>query len=223
MITRSAIILCLAVLCNFASAQNLIVNGSFEVPELAPGHFQVFSQVPGWTAIDSLELIHPTGPLINGVDWDWQGELIDGKQIAETRGVVPGGARQDVPTIPNQRYALSFWYANHPLALTPPETEVELMDISTSQLLVERSFSPELTSSLSDPDWKLFQLEFTAIGETTRLSIQSGPPASDEFLERAAGAVFDNVVMTVVPEPSTTPLASISLLIVAALRLRRAT
>lgn len=75
---------------------------------------------------------------------------IDGHQVGETRGFYPGGGRRDVHTIPGQRYLLSFWYANHPLALSPPATEVELWDLETSQILEQHSFSPELTSTLTD-------------------------------------------------------------------------
>jgi hypothetical protein len=85
---------------------DLVVNGSFESPQLSPNSFQVFEVVPGWTQVSGftgMELQHHVA-----------GSPFHGDQFLELDSFTPTGVAQEVPTQPGRSYTLSFAFSPRP-------------------------------------------------------------------------------------------------------------
>jgi hypothetical protein len=97
-----------------AIGQNLIINGSFEEPDITNGSWDVFTSVPGWT-IDwtttgdrgpELEVWDP--PVVSGV------EAYDGTQLVELDSYDPTKISQNVFTVVGGFYELSYAWRPRP-------------------------------------------------------------------------------------------------------------
>ena len=86
-------------------SDNLLINGSFEQPVLAPGGWSVFSVVPGWAAVD--------GPGIE-VQRDAAGPAQHGKQLVELDSHGNSAMVQAVAVQAGATYELRFWTMARP-------------------------------------------------------------------------------------------------------------
>lgn len=78
-------------------AADLLVNGSFEKPELSQGAWAISASIDGWRTVN--------GPGIE-VQNRAAGAPLDGQQLAELDSHASSTIAQDVRTVPGQRYLL---------------------------------------------------------------------------------------------------------------------
>jgi PEP-CTERM motif len=89
----------------------LVVNGSFEEPNVQTGTWSIFASIPGWTAF----AIDPDGdPMGLEIQDNWNGPAFDGAQHAELDANFNNGMFQDVPTVAGLLYQLQFAYSPRP-------------------------------------------------------------------------------------------------------------
>ncbi|MBI1849307.1 MAG: IPT/TIG domain-containing protein [Planctomycetes bacterium] len=91
-----------------AAAQDLIVNGSFESPTVAPGTVQYLTTIPGWQA--------EPGPPIE-IQNNCCGAAYAGNQLVELDSnsrTATGAMYQDIPTQSGRSYTLRFGYSARP-------------------------------------------------------------------------------------------------------------
>lgn len=216
-----------ALLVSFVVAPNaradLIVNGSFEAPAVAPGNFldinpgqEAADGFTGWKVVSgNVDVVNATAPLF-GINWGSHA-AIDGSQILDLNGYTEGTISQNFTTISGQTYTLGFWYANNLFDNSPPyphTADMTLTDIGTTNNILASTTITHDTSSLTAPNWDFLSLSFVAQGATTELTFASTSGLGDP----SGGVVLDAVSVTpstAVPEPSTLTLCTIGLLTLA--------
>lgn len=208
-IRRTVAALAVAGLFSGLSSQvsaNLIVNGSFEDPEITgyQAYYATTQGLPGWvvggTSVDIVNNDYPvTGPAYAGV------QFLD---LAGTPG--PGSISQEFSTVIGQMYELTFAYANNPG--TSPSSANVALDGATLAYGTTISHSG---STSSDNFWTLFTYKFQALDELTTLSFSSLDGITN------AGILLDDVQINEVPEPGSLVLLSLGALGVCGLRRRK--
>ena len=179
-----------------ARAGDLVVNGSFESPSIAPAFFALFPAIPGWTATaGGLELQR------NGI-FGPGSVAFDGQQWHEIdRAAGATGIFQDLATVPGQVYVLSFAYAPRP-GTAPTENVFSVLWGGATVA----TFGPLTPPAGSVLDWQVASILVTATGSSTRLQFDDLGGAG------SVGALLDDVSVVgvgVVPEPSALSLAGI--------------
>ncbi len=190
-----------------ASADNIVLNGSFENGTYPGG--EVFVTLPigsttitGWTV---------TGGTIDWVDASlWQ--AADGSKSLDMNGTFAGTltASTSLVTVPNQQYILSFAMAGNPGGLPTTKTLFVTIDGLTQQ-----SFTFDTTGkTYTDMGWETHSIPFTAVGPSTTLTFASGDananPQDGNCLAAGGnscfGAALDNVQVEAVPDAAATLL-----------------
>ena len=87
---------------------NLVLNGSFETPVIAPGSYQWSKGVLGWDGLGDFELDS------NGSFGPGQGGTTFGNQYTELNAIYPTKIIQFVKTTVGQTYLLSFYLSARP-------------------------------------------------------------------------------------------------------------
>ncbi|MCW2964943.1 MAG: hypothetical protein JWO17_2195 [Actinomycetia bacterium] len=170
--------------CFVASAVasgNLVVNGSFE------NGYPAVSNGPGWQAVGYLgypsDLIPGWTQTGGGVDWhlsqsDPEPAAQDGSYTIDLIGTDAAGAiQQDVPTTTGGQYALSFYYAGHPLCIGG----------GSASALVSAGTSSTVVTSGATNTYTPVTLNFTGTGASTPISFQSDTASG------CGGVLIDNV------------------------------
>jgi hypothetical protein len=104
---KHSFILASVILIPISSTQaaNLILNGSFESPQILDGTFSN-GNIDHWSStVGSQELLRNTEPGFNAYD---------GEQFVELDAAFNSDLFQDVPTTPGSFYSLSFQYSPRP-------------------------------------------------------------------------------------------------------------
>jgi choice-of-anchor C domain-containing protein len=163
-----------------ASAQNLIVNGSFEEPG-GVETWLVFGAgpgLPGWTVESgTVEIV--------GTYW----QAAEGSQSLDLNGIYEeiGTIYQDVPTLAGQRYKVRFAYAGNVGCGPTIKTTRVTWD---GQELDTVSFDTT-GHSVTNMGWTYYEFEVTASSLTGRLAFRSltssfcGPAIDDVSVELA--------------------------------------
>ncbi|MBY0307462.1 MAG: chitobiase/beta-hexosaminidase C-terminal domain-containing protein [Phycisphaerales bacterium] len=152
-------------------AQNLIQNGGFENPQLAPGSWEYRDAVPGWRL---------DGPWLFEIQNQLFGPSAEGEQCAELGSDGPSTIYQDIATLPGRRYLVSFAYAARPNLAADNTMNVVWNGLTIAQL--QRSGLTDATIA-----WTRHQYEVTATGPTARIEFYK--LNSDEV----NGALLDDV------------------------------
>lgn len=179
---------------------NLIVNGSFELPDVGLIGIQTIfvGGEPagfGWTVISgNVEVAGELYPSLHG-------PAFDGQQYLDLNGVTVGSMNQLFPTTVGTDYQLSFAYASNYVwhdASSPAFATVFITDVgSLTQLVTPFSISHG-TSSSTNLNWTVYTANFTAIGTSTGIGF-----VSESRNTPLGGILLDGVVVTAVPVPAS--------------------
>jgi len=185
---------------------SLIVNGSFESPDVGPKGVATFFAGPvppgfGWTVnsgnVEVAGELYPPLP----------GPAFDGGQYLDLNGISIGSIAQFFATTPGSEYQLTFAYASnyaHHDEANPALASVFVTDVASLTQLVTPFTISHGTSSASDLDWIVHQLSFTAVGTSTGLGFNS-----ESRNTPLGGILLDGVA--IVPEPGTAALLLVGL------------
>lgn len=158
--------------------RNMIVNGSFEYPDVSGsgwGYFSSDGLAGGWVKTS-------TGPV--EIQFGGFGAAsFTGKQHLELDADVPGSIKQSIPTVAGQSYALSFYYTPRP-GCTSNRIRVK-WNGATLDILDGNG-----TGLPSSAAWTLKSYSVTASGSTTDLEFIDESSSGDKN-----GGLLDNVVM----------------------------
>jgi len=174
----------LALTCSLAvhsSAQNLIVNGSFEMPVIADASYTnppANALAPWETDGDTFELwsngmaVNSSEPTVSAA----------GRQNLEVLG---GGTAvwQSVATTPNENYVLSFFHS-------PRVTVHSTLSLSIGSRVL--ATFDEDGAALTGFNWQTYVTNFTATSTSTVIRFSDSAPTS-------AGTHIDGVTLTVAP------------------------
>ena len=184
-----------------ASAQNLLLNGDFEI------NGGLFSGVPNnWNLIvNSFGAYNGSFNSLAPESGSW---FI---HVGDSGG--PGGEYQDIATVAGQQYSLSFWGAPwSPLTergivqVGTPGSDPLSLSLNNSAEYVNSSFIVSGVGGASA--WTPFTFDFTAATSITRVSFQNS-----YYVSPADSAVnVDNVSVTMIPEPSAIGVGILGLL-----------
>lgn len=167
-------------LTNSAQA-NLILNESFEQPQIANHSWQVFNSIVGWTTSFGAGI---------EIQNNMTGSAYDGNQFVELDSHYNSAMYQQVNTQAGLKYTLSYAYSprpGQPVTTTPINL---LINGSTVQT--------EASSGIGNNNtvWTIYKYTFIGSG-SDRIEF-SADGTSDSL-----GGYIDLVQMTAVPEPST--------------------
>jgi len=182
----------------YALPTNLIINGSFETPDVGPGitsapvgGWEVFYvATAGWTPVNNhgFEIQdHVIGR--TGVAW----EAYDGNQLAEMDAYANGGMFQTVSTTIGQSYNFSFAYSPRP----------DLVEISSG---IDVYFNDVLIDSiwtdgglLTNTIWNTKRYTLTATGTSSTIKFLASPTGNSDGMS----TLIDDIQLSAVPMPST--------------------
>lgn len=195
-----ALSVALAFSTSLAGAQNLLVNGDFEVSP-------VLGTIPsGWNLIQNS---------FGTYDGRWNGLAPESGSwfihVGNSGG--PGGEYQDIATQAGRQYSLSFWGAPWTLLtergivqVGTPGSDPLSLSLNNNAEYVNSSFVVSGVGGTST--WTQFLFEFTASSSITRVSFQNS-----YYTNPADSAVnVDNVSVTMIPEPSVMGISILGLL-----------
>jgi hypothetical protein len=179
-----------------ASAANLLVDGSFESISQAPGTWNTYTSVPGWTVTQANGTPSPHGLEIRD---NIAGTAEDGKNFIELDGYENDKISQSFATLVGQNYEVSFWFADR--AGVPASSEGFNASIASGAV------SGTGFGAVGDngANWHLITMDFIA-GSTTSIFSIKATGTSDGY-----GTSFDNFEAIAVPEPSTLGLLAAGL------------
>ena len=170
-----------------APGQNLLVNGSFELPVVAPSSWNPFSSISGWTALPGgrIEIFRnvfgvtaPQGE--NFVELDYAGGW--------------DGFSQTVETTAGRQYALSFDARLRVDNGAPANSQS--IEILWNNVLVG-VFNP------ATPSWQRMSLTVTGTGGNDTLTVREASSQSGDGF----GALIDNFTLIYTPAQPASPVA----------------
>lgn len=149
-----------------AGEPDLVVNGSFEAPEIPPGSFRILPSIPGWT--------HEALPGATSAGIEIQHNVSGapapgaGNQFAELDSDGPGRIFQDVPTQAGLHYRLTF------IASPRPHAAADDNRFSASAGTASVTLEPGPGGLATQ--WSATTLDFVAAGPATRIEfVDLGP------------------------------------------------
>jgi choice-of-anchor C domain-containing protein len=170
---------------------NIVVDGGFESPNAKYGGTNYAAP----TTFDAWSVSSGSIDLYNNIpNGGWTAQ--EGEQQVDMDGGVPGSIYQDLVTVPDQRYTVSFWLAGNPSSgFSSP--------IKSLQVSWGGSVVADVTFDVTGHDpanmgWVQETYDVIASAATTRLQFTSLDAGTSP-----CGPAIDNVSVDAVPEPST--------------------
>ena len=175
-----SIVVCMLLCLFVATARgSIIINGSFEEPDIPPQFVSFFTSIPGWTAtFGEIELQDNAAGL-----------PFDGNQLVELDAYFNGTMEQVIPTFAGQEYLLQFAYSPRPRKPASTNGIDVFWDGSLLASIAE--------DGAFDTTWTLFSHRVAASSDSTTLAF-AARGNSDSF-----GGYLDAVSLQPVPEPTT--------------------
>ncbi len=188
----------LAGLAATASAANLFTDGSFESIVQAPGTWNTYTSVPGWTVSTAAFT-----PSANGLEIrnNVAGTAEDGSNFVELDGYENDRITTGFATTIGQAYQVSFWYANRAGVAASSEG-------FDAAVLSGGVTSASLVGNAASNGWLQEKIIFTA-GSTYSVFTIAAAGASDGY-----GTSVDNFNAIAVPEPATLGLLAAGLAVI---------
>lgn len=167
---------------------NLIVNGSFETPNIPTGTFGIFPSISGWS--------HTARPLTTSSGIEIQDHVAGapavgaGDQFVELDSDGPSIIFQEVATTPGSTYRLAFLYSARP---GTPAIENHFTVSAGPEAL-------EIGPLTSGPqtNWVSATLDFVAVASSSRIEFLDLSP---EQVSGGFGAYVDEVSVELVNQP----------------------
>ncbi len=171
----------------------MILNGDFEIPDIA-GEWEIFSSILGWeVAFGQIEIQRGGGTHIGQA-------LSPGDQFVELDVYTNSAMFQDVQTEFGKRYTLSFYYS--------PRNAVEGIPVPAISNVIDVYWEDDLLASITEDGsplpinlWSQHTFDVLATSDTglSRLQFNAGG-ISDSY-----GGLLDKVTLEeqVIPEPSS--------------------
>lgn len=169
------------------SAANLIVNGSFENPDIAAGSWSVYDSIPGWST---------TGTGVEIRD-NFMGTAYEGDQFAELDSYSNSSIMQTIATEAGAEYTLSFAYS--PRINQPASTNG--IDVFWNGNLL--SSITETGSSVNT--WMLYTFSVIGTGQDILEFVATG-------IDDCLGGNLDAIALSEVPVPAAAFLFAPALL-----------
>ncbi len=180
--------LSLLMLAQPASATELVINGSFEIPGIPANSYTVTNSVLGWTRDSSIS---------NGLGIEIQNQIVGApfldQQFVELDSDGTTAIFQDLATTAGDSYLLSFAFSARPGILE------NITRVFWDGVLIDTILANGVGNL--DTVWTIFSYNLTAVSNSTRLQFDNLTETSD-----STGSYLDAVsVQTVptVPEPSS--------------------
>jgi Protein of unknown function (DUF642) len=181
-----------------AGAQNIVQNGSFEEPAIAPGSFTNLPSIPGWTDSTGCGIEIQSGVA---------GTPADGAQLVELDSNCSSVISQTLATQPGAAYDLQFQFSARP-GVADNHVQVRWNGTVVADLTADGT-------GLSDTQWTKHSVIVVATGASTTLSF------ADLSVSDSLGTYIDDVQAartgaTAIPALSTAGIAALGLLLAAA-------
>jgi hypothetical protein len=183
-----------SVVAQIATAADLVVNGSFESPDLttAPGHIdrasgENLTVPPGASSIPSWKVIGAPVSILRTPYNDGNETLLagEGLQCADLTGETlngQGGLEQKVPTAPGRNYVLTFQLGVYPGSVVYQGP----IRVQVSAGAATAEFKHDGTATVAGGLWQAFALPFHAITASTVIRFQNLQAANWCGLDRVA-------------------------------------
>jgi hypothetical protein len=180
---------CVAFVSAPAFAQNLVQNGSFESPALAPGNWGVYAAIPDWTLVSG-----GGGEIQNNV----AGAPYTGAQHVELDGYDNSAIEQAVPVVPGATYLFTWAYSPRP-GVASASNGVEVL-VDGNVIGISAADGTANTETV----WTVYQLLVPANGPTITLRFRAGGTSD------GAGGYIDGVALSPVAAPPAKPVDATS-------------
>lgn len=174
-----------------ADNANLIVNGSFESPDVAPGISAGFvggreifhDPIPGWTPVDANGIeIFDNAIASSGAVW----QAYEGDQFAELDVDANSGISQSINTVPQASYYLYFAYSPRPgCGSATNAIRIHLDGINVDNVTAD--------GAAASPSWTLYRYSFIAAGTTTTVGFSAAGDSD------GVGGLLDDVMVYLKP------------------------
>ena len=171
---------------------NLIINGSFEEPDITTGTFGIFMNISGWNTT--------FGPGIEIQD-NVAGSPFSGNQHVELDSNTNSGMSQIISTNSGQSYYLQFAYSPRP-GVSAESNTIEVLFNGTLLTTLAQS-----GINLLDTSWTVFNFDVIALGTSSTLEFRAA--GTGESL----GGYLDDVQLSQVAEPRALILLGLGLAI----------
>ncbi len=181
--------------CGNLFAQNLVVNGGFESPPISWPDRQPFTSFTGWYT-GNLNADPTYGVDLISLDYWTPHSGNQSLDLVSDYCSAGNFLRQDITTVPQQRYQVCLWYANS-FAATSTTAHLFVKDGANDLI------NQELTHSGSTPanmGWQLFSTEFVA--QSTSTTIMFVHDSAVTQYPGNTGLALDDVSLVAVPEPA---------------------
>lgn len=180
-----------------AAGVNLIVNGSFEDPDVATGQWHVYSAITGWTTSNAGVEIRDN---VAGTAYDGS-QFVELDSHSSTGVTTNSGIYQSVTTTIGQSYLLSFAYSPR-IGVASNSNGINILwngaAITSSPITAEGS-------GLSSHNWTIFEYIVSGTGLDTLAFEATG-------LNDSLGGSLDKISLSSIPIPSAAFLFAPALL-----------